>query len=303
MFVERNQKGWVVHAPAKINLALEVLGRQPDGFHQVETLLAPVRLFDTLTYTPSTGPLRFTVEATASVDPAFLQENQDRNLVVRALQCLAQRAGVEPVGNWRLTKRIPIQAGLGGGSSDAAAALVVANRAWSVELPLEELEPLAASLGTDVPFFLRPGAAIGTHRGEQLVPLRNLPRVPLVLVQPPDGLATPAVFASLGCGVGEKVAGAGGRCERLAGLMSAGRAVSAWRPLVKNCLQAAAATLSEWMERIARTMEKMPVVAHQMTGSGSAYFGICRTWHDARRVASMLRGGPWRCVIATSTCV
>ncbi|WP_442482705.1 4-(cytidine 5'-diphospho)-2-C-methyl-D-erythritol kinase [Aeoliella sp. SH292] len=303
MFVERSQNGWVVHAPAKINLALEVLGRQPDGFHQVETLLVPVRLFDTLTYTPSPEPLRFSVEPSATVDAALLQENQDHNLVVRALRDLANHAGVQPTGNWRLTKRIPMEAGLGGGSSDAAAALVLSNQAWGLNLPLEQLGPIAANLGTDVPFFLTPGPAIGTNRGEQLQSVPNMPRSPLVIVQPPEGLATPAVFNALGFERGAKVAGAGGRCSRLAGLMGAGCSAAAWRPYVRNCLQAAATKLSAWMERIARVMDEMPVVAHQMTGSGSAYFGVCRTWREARRLAQALRGGPWQSVIATSTCV
>jgi 4-diphosphocytidyl-2-C-methyl-D-erythritol kinase len=303
MFVERSQNGWVVHAPAKINLALEVLGRQSDGFHQVETLLVPVRLFDSLTYTPSPEPVQFSIEASAAVDAALLQENQDCNLVVRALRDLAAWAGVQPTGHWRLTKRIPIEAGLGGGSSDAAAALILADRAWGLNLPLEQLLPIAANLGTDVPFFLTPGPAIGTNRGEQLERVTRLPRLPLVIVQPPEGLATPTVFNALGYERGAKVAGAGGRCGRLAGLMGAGCSAATWRPYVRNCLQAAATKLSEWMERIARVMEEMPVVAHQMTGSGSAYFGVCRTWRDARRMAQALRGGPWQSVIATSTCV
>jgi 4-diphosphocytidyl-2-C-methyl-D-erythritol kinase len=303
MFVERSQNGWVVHAPAKINLALEVLGRQPDGFHQVETLLVPVRLFDTLAYTPSPEPLQFSIGPSSAVEVALLRENQDGNLVVRALRDLATRASVHPTGHWRLTKRIPIEAGLGGGSSDAAAALVLANRTWGLNLPLEQLVPIAANLGTDVPFFLSPGAAIGTNRGEKIQRLANLSRLPLIIVQPPEGLPTPAVFNALGFEPGAKVAGSGGRCGRLAGLMVAGRSAAAWRPYVRNCLQAAATRLSEWMERIARVMDEMPVIAHQMTGSGSAYFGVCRTWRDARRMAQALRGGPWQSVIATSTCV
>ncbi len=302
MFVERSENGLVVHTPAKINLALEVLGRQTDGYHAVETLLVPVRLFDTLVYSATTDPLQFSLRVASQVENTGLDGPPRDNLAVRAIQRLAAISGHEPSGRICLYKRIPAQAGLGGGSSDAAAALVAANVAWGLGYSRERLSRIAAQIGTDVPFFVVGGAAFGTGRGERLVRAPIPAGMPIVLVQPPVGLSTPKVFESLGLAVGEGLGGGTGRCRKLMNCLRRGLPIQRARPLIRNCLQRSAEKLSCWIARASDVMDRLPVLAHQMTGSGSAYFGICRTWREARLVASRLRMQPWQFVAATQTC-
>ncbi|WP_425394968.1 4-(cytidine 5'-diphospho)-2-C-methyl-D-erythritol kinase [Aeoliella sp.] len=301
MFVERIKNGWVVHTPAKINLALEVLGRQPDGYHELETLLVPVRLFDRLVFSPSTQPLSLEICGSYSSAAAPLRKVPNENLAVKAVQLLAEMIGRPATGRLTLTKRIPTQAGLGGGSSDAAAALVAANAAWKLGYDRDKLSSIAQQLGTDVPFFLAGGAAIGTGRGERLERVSLRRSLPIVLVQPPVGLSTPTVFAGLGLAAGERVKSATGWCRELANRLSRGCPLSACTHLVRNSLQQAARNATDWVDRVVGAMERLPVLVHQMTGSGSAYFAVCHSWRDARITASRLRGGPWRCVLATRT--
>ncbi|MCO6042634.1 4-(cytidine 5'-diphospho)-2-C-methyl-D-erythritol kinase [Aeoliella sp. ICT_H6.2] len=301
MFVERIKNGWVVHAPAKINLALEVLGRQPDGYHKVETLLVPVRLFDRLVYSPSAEPLNLVVRGSRTCPASLLEADANTNLAVQAVQKLAELSGHPPTGYLELTKRIPLQAGLGGGSSDAAAALVAANAAWKLGYDRQQLARVAEQLGTDVPFFLAPGAAIGTGRGEQLERISLGRSLPIVLVQPPAGLSTPVVFAGLNLARGEQMPHPQGWCRELAHRLSRGCGLAACKHLVQNSLQQAARNATEWIDRMADAMERLPVLVHQMTGSGSAYFAVCHSWRDARVTASRLRGGHWQCVLATRT--
>ncbi len=302
MFVERSTNGWVVHTPAKINLALEVLGRRTDGFHQVETLLVPVRLFDTLAYSPRPHPLVLRLRGTRVDRCGSLPQRPEDNLAVRALVRLAEHSGRGATGTLTLTKRIPTEAGLGGGSADAAAALVVANAAWDLNYSYEQLAEIAAELGTDVPFFLVGGAGLGTGRGEQVVRVPVSSGLPIVLVQPPVGLSTAKVFAALDLKPGQSTAQGSGRCRQLADCLTRGIPLRKCRHLVRNCLQEPAEQLCAWVKQIAQAMDKLPVVAHQMTGSGSCYFAVCHTWREARCVASRLRGQSWQFVAATQTC-
>lgn len=310
MFLRTTESGWVIHAPAKINLALEVLGRQYDGFHQVETLLSPVRWFDSLSYHDTTSPFSFSV-STAFLPSEGVIPTDQNNLAVRATEQLAGVAGRPPTGHLHLHKRIPTQAGLGGGSSDAAAALLLANRAWGLNYSHRRLEDLAIKLGTDVPFFLRGGAALGTGRGEQIEPTPIPSGVPLVVVKPPVGLPTPQVFGQLNLQRGDlrRSQQASSRCRELAAALRSGRSLQTCGRLIRNCLQPAAAQLTDWIDRIAHAMAALPVAVHQMTGSGSSFFAICRTWMDALRLASNLRvtlTGPGQqrvCAVATRTCV
>lgn len=302
MFRQSSNNGWVVHAPAKINLALEVLGRQPDGYHQVETLLVPVRLCDTLVYHYTSSPLACHVRGTHGIATAALRRDADDNLAVRAMRLLSQHSGHPATGRLTLTKRIPLEAGLGGGSSDAAAALALANHAWQLGYTRSQLLPLAEQLGTDVPFFLLGGAALGTGRGEQVTPVAAPSAMPLVITKPTTGLSTPEVFAALGLARGEQHPASEHVCQQLAACLAERRPIAAWRHLVRNSLQTAATKLNAWIETMAAAIERLPVVAHQMTGSGSAYFAMCRNWSEAQRLAAYLRGRLGQWTIATRTC-
>lgn len=300
MFVRSHESGWVLHAPAKINLALEVLGRRQDGYHDLETLLTPVRCFDTLIFRPADS-LRFSVESHLPGTPS--PPADDNNLVVRAVKLLAERAGCEPTGNLHLIKRIPSEAGLGGGSSDAAAALVGANLAWRLGYTREQLSQVASELGADVPFFLGRGAAIGRSRGDVLhgaaIPLG----MPVVIVRPDEGLSTPRVFSGLGLERGAVLSDKPNRCGRLAEGLRQGVPIGRISALVKNTLQPVAERMVEAIARIAHAVAKLPVAAHQMTGSGSSYFAVCHSWRNALRTAASLRQmAHINFVCATVTC-
>jgi len=164
-------------APAKINWTLEVLGQRPDGFHNVKTVLQTIDLFDSLELETAA---ELTLEATGEGLPP-----PQENLTMRAARLLQERTGYSGGARMRLTKIIPVAAGLGGGSSDAAAALRGRDRLWGLTLPHERLAELAAEVGSDVPFFLRGGTALAEARGERITPLPDAPRTAILVVVPP----------------------------------------------------------------------------------------------------------------------
>lgn len=177
-------------APAKLNLTLDVLRRRPDGFHELRTILQTVSLADELSLEASDE-----VRVSCS-DPALAGPS---NLVGRAAALLRDRAGVQAGAAIHLEKRIPTAAGLGGGSSDAAATLLGLNRLWRLDWPRERLLPIAALLGSDVPFFLWGGTALAEGRGERITTLPPLRGMWFVLI--PRAEAAPdktrRVFAAL----------------------------------------------------------------------------------------------------------
>jgi 4-diphosphocytidyl-2-C-methyl-D-erythritol kinase len=175
-----------LRAFAKINLSLRVKEPRPDGYHDVQTVLQAVDLADRVTIASRRG--RFEIRSDVSGVPL------DRtNLVWKAASLLWQVAGDdgEPRGAVvTLAKRIPMQAGLGGGSSDAAAALLGLRHVWKLRVPDDQIYAIASQLGSDVPYFLMGGTALGLGRGEEVYPLEDLPRLWVVLVFPPFGVST-----------------------------------------------------------------------------------------------------------------
>jgi 4-diphosphocytidyl-2-C-methyl-D-erythritol kinase len=175
-----------LRAFAKINLSLRIKGARPDGFHDVQTILQAIDLFDRVECEKRRGP--FQIRCDMPKVPT------DRtNLVWKAAQMLWDTAGL--AGELRdtvvtLQKKIPVKAGLGGGSSDAAAALLGLRRLWKLRVPDEHFHVLASKLGSDVPYFLVGGTALGLGRGDEMYPLEQLPRYYVVLVIPPFGVAT-----------------------------------------------------------------------------------------------------------------
>ena len=304
MFARRTGSAYEVLAPAKLNLHLSILCRRDDGFHELETIMAPVSLHDRLAYSPANGDdagFRFSCRNVAPGLPAPPQG--DDNLAYRALLCLAAEAGVPPRGDFQLEKRIPAAAGLGGGSSDAAAALTLANRVWGIHYPTSRLADMAAALGSDVPFFLAGGAAACRGRGEQITPLPNAPSLPVVIVKPNAGVSTPAAFAALNMPP-KTTRPSESFSARLAAAACAVLAAD-WGALsaaATNALQNAAERLCPAIARIRRAFERLDVPAHCMTGSGSAYFAICRSARHARRIAALVRAQNLGMVFASATC-
>jgi 4-diphosphocytidyl-2-C-methyl-D-erythritol kinase len=174
-------------APAKVNLSLRVLRRRDDGFHEIETLMAPISIFDTIDIERTEGGgIQFTCS-----DPALPAGPE--NLAVRAVEHFCGSFGFLPNVRMHLKKEIPHGAGLGGGSSDAATVLLALDRLFQAELPRDEISRLAAEIGSDVPFFIAQSAAMCRGRGE-LVEDRALPSLPLLLVKAPFGVPTPWAY-------------------------------------------------------------------------------------------------------------
>ncbi|NIS29848.1 MAG: 4-(cytidine 5'-diphospho)-2-C-methyl-D-erythritol kinase, partial [Actinobacteria bacterium] len=177
----------VAECPGKINLLLRVVDRRPDGFHELDTVFQTIDLRDRLEIGPGEG-LRLICD-----DPGIPCD--ESNLVLRAVRLLERDVARRPLqASLVLRKSLPAQAGLGGGSSDAAGALLLGCRFWGLEPSPEELERLAAELGADVPFFLVGGTARGTGRGDRIEALEPLPETPLILGFPPFGVSTAEVF-------------------------------------------------------------------------------------------------------------
>ncbi|MBN2581122.1 MAG: 4-(cytidine 5'-diphospho)-2-C-methyl-D-erythritol kinase [Pirellulales bacterium] len=301
MRVVRSAKGIVVQAPAKINLFFEVLGKRADGYHEVETLMCPVSLFDTIVFQESPpGPIHFHCRQTTrcgirvEAGGGEVPEGPD-NLAVRAVQLLRERAGVSDGGWLHLTKRIPMAAGLGGGSSDAAAALTAANVAWKLNWPSERLMPLAAELGSDVPFFLDGGAALCRGRGERVEPLDRFGLWDFVVIRPPAGLSTRDVYRR--CVPPDQPRNVNPLRDALLrrDRRAAGREVF-------NRLQPAAARLSPWVDRLHAVLAAADGLGYGMSGSGTAHFVLCRHVGHARRLARRFQAMQVGRVYAVQSC-
>jgi 4-diphosphocytidyl-2-C-methyl-D-erythritol kinase len=288
MHLHRSATGWVVQAPAKLNLFFEVLGKRDDGYHEVETLVYPIDLYDTLYFkedssgqislgcqmgSGSWGPCDSGLRAV----PAGAE-----NLAVRAVELLRKRAGVRNGARLRLVKRIPSAAGLGGGSSDAAAALLAANAGWRLGWSMAQLQTLGGELGSDIPLFFVPGPTVGRGRGEQITPVTLAGPLHFVVVRPPVGLSTAAVYGA--CDLPPAP-------QSLLSLLSALRCgdLAAAGRLMFNRLETAAEKLSPWISRLRREFSRTDCLGRQMSGSGTCYFGLCRHARHARQVARRLQ--------------
>jgi 4-diphosphocytidyl-2-C-methyl-D-erythritol kinase len=276
MLIAQRADGLVVWAPAKVNLYLEVLGKRPDGYHDIASVLAAVSLYDTLVFKEENSGA-----VALRCDHAGLSIGPD-NLVLRAARLLQARTGCLRGASIRLVKRIPMAAGLGGGSSDAAATLAGLNRLWQLGLADQELAALGAELGSDVPFFFATPAAWCSGRGEQVRPLRPGRTLLLVLLCPPRGLATAEVYRAVTV-PNQPVSGAA-MCQAL----EQGEVEEIGR-LLHNRLQPAAERLCPAVAEGHARLAALGPAGQLMSGSGSALFALCRGPKEAGRVAAELR--------------
>lgn len=294
MLFRWDQSSLVVHAPAKLNLFLEVLNKRPDGFHELETVMVMLGIYDTLRFNPVATSTTDTTQS--AIDFRLFSADSQKsggelrnpvptgadNLVVKAAELLRSHAGYEGGARVELWKRIPSEAGLAGGSSDAAATLAGLNRLWKLNLPIEELRQLAAQLGSDVPFFLSTSrSALCRGRGEIIEPL-SLPSAHYyVVVKPRSGLSTPKVFREWR--PSEETRSARPLIEALRRGDSASLAEGFY-----NALQKPAEKLNADVSRLRDAFSKEPVLGHMMSGSGTAYFGVTRHRLHAEYVAARL---------------
>jgi 4-diphosphocytidyl-2-C-methyl-D-erythritol kinase len=293
MLIRRRGSAVVVHTPAKVNLFLEVLRRRPDGYHDLATLMVAIGLFDTLEFVDDpSGAI------TLRTDHPTLSNGPD-NLVVRAANLLRQRSGQARGANIQLRKRIPLAAGLAGGSSDAAATLVGLNRLWGLGQAPSVLAALAGELGSDVAFFLANSAAWCTGRGEVVEPLRLGRPLNFVLVCPPVGLSTAVVFRALTV----PAAPVSGDAVRRA--VEAGEVEEVGR-LLHNRLQPVAEQLCPVVAEHRQRLEQLGSAGVLMSGSGSTLFALCRDAPEALRLAHSLRPvqdeGERVCVLVVRSC-
>jgi 4-diphosphocytidyl-2-C-methyl-D-erythritol kinase len=288
-----------VIAPAKINLFFEVASRRQDGFHEIETLMVPVGLYDTLALRDDpSGQVTLQARWAAGVTMTdcgaaggLLQATRlsdipqgEENLAVRAVRLLADAAGINRGAKLRLVKRIPACAGLGGGSSDAAAAMLAANLAWGLSWSVSRLADIAGQIGSDVPFFLYSRPCVCTGRGERIKPIYGIAKLELVIISPPGGLSTAAVYKT--CKPGRPPHGVDPAIHAL----RKGR-LEAIGPLVHNRLLEPARRMSPWIDRVLDQLSAEHCPAVGMSGSGTSCFAVCRSASHARGVAARLRSG------------
>jgi len=281
--------GLTVLAPAKLNLSLAVLGRRADGFHEIESLMVPVSLADTLHLRPRAAPgvgLRVAYAGELGRGPGAALARDvpiDRtNLVVRAVEMLAAEAGITTGLDVDLVKRIPSGAGLGGGSSDAAAAIRAAATLWRLDWPVERLAVLGGRIGSDVPWFFGGSAAIVSGRGECVEPVAGLPDVAAVIACPSGGLSTAAVYGRCVPDAGRR-----GDAARLVGALRTG-GLRAAEPWMTNALESPARSLSPEIDRLLAALADAGGFAPRLTGSGSGCFALARTLAEAEAIAARL---------------
>src|SRR5262245_46376954 len=270
MLSERYADAVVVRAPAKINLFLEILAKRADGYHEIATLMVAVSLYDTL---------EFKEEASGQIqlhcDQPNLSTGPD-NLVCRAADSLRRRTGCTRGATIRSTKRIPMAAGLAGGSTDAAATLFGLNQLWDLGLEARDLAGIGAEIGSDVPFFFSTPAAWCTGRGEKTTPWPLGRSLDLVLVCPPVGLSTADVYRGVNVpehpesGDTLRQAAAEGDVEEI------GRHLH-------NRLQPPAEHLCPLIATLHRRLAELEPAGQLMSGSGTSLFALCRDHGEALR--------------------
>jgi 4-diphosphocytidyl-2-C-methyl-D-erythritol kinase len=271
----------VVSAAAKVNLALEVLGKRDDGYHEIATVMQAVDLSDRITLETADG---LALETGADGVPADRQ-----NLALKAALALRDAACLDRGARITLDKRIPVAAGLGGGSSDAAGVLLGLNRLWQLRWPVERLDEVAVGLGMDVAFFLRGGAALATGRGERLEPLRA-GTLAIVLVNPGTPVSTAEAYGH----VTPAMYSDGTRARTMVGALR-GRAPTRVADALYNTLEAATAPAYPAIVRMRAAVVAAGALGAAMSGSGPTVFGVARSFEHARQIRARLVRGSWTC--------
>jgi 4-diphosphocytidyl-2-C-methyl-D-erythritol kinase len=271
----------LLNAAAKVNLVLEVLGKRDDGYHELVTVMQTVDLSDRITLEDADI---LELRSNAPDVPA-----DGRNLALKAATALRDAAGVTGGARITLDKRIPVAAGLGGGSADAAAVLLGLNRLWQLRWPVARLDEVATGLGMDVPFFLRGGTALATGRGERIERLRGR-SLGLVLVNPRFAVSTAEMYARVTPAMYTDGRHAKTLCGGLGGRSPARLAASLY-----NGLQEAAVAAHPPIGRMRAALLAAGALGALMSGSGPTVFGVARSFEHARQIRRRLTRGAWDC--------
>ena len=269
--------GLTISVPAKINLHLQILGRRRDGFHELRTLFQSVDIFDHLV-AEEAPPGELSLE----VDPVMAVEPDDGNLVLRAARALAEETGVSGGAKLSLSKNIPVGSGLGGGSADAAATLVLLDQLWGCGLGELRLHRLAAGLGSDVPFFLLGGLALGIGRGDEVFPLADEDDLAVLVAVPEVRVSTADVFGSFGLQLTSH------RQEGNLYAFAAGlRGKLDWRVMTNELEEVVVSSWPEVGEGLQILRSCNPLHA-SLSGSGAASYAVFENPGAARRAADEL---------------
>lgn len=260
-------------ARAKINLTLDVLGKRPDGYHEVEMVMQSIELHDDLEFYPAGRDISLTVEG------GDLSPGPD-NLVCRAAELIRRRGKIRTGVKIRLVKAIPVAAGLGGGSADAAAALKALNKLWETGLSLSELMSLGEQLGSDVPFCLLGGTALARGRGEQLEQLPPCPRLGLVLVKPRFSVSTASVYRAYTPRTTVK------RPDNHAMIGAIrNKEINSIAKNLANALESVTIGMHPEIEEIKAKLVCAGALGVLMSGSGPTVFGLAEDMESARDIA------------------
>ena len=263
---------------AKINVGLEVSGKRSDGYHELISVMQSISLHDVLTISKSNG---------ITVDGDVPRDLPEGDLVRKAADLLRETVGTAYGARLTLHKAIPIGAGLGGGSSNAACALLGLNQMWGAGLGVDDLTPLAAELGSDVPFFLRGGTALAKGRGHRVSALPEPPRHEVVIAMPAQSLSTARVYAS----TRPRHFSDGTATRSLAEGLRGGRLLYSQ---IRNSLQEPAVDLLPEIAGLTAELQRLGASVSMVSGSGSACFGLFTEREPARRaVAELTAAGYW----------
>ncbi len=290
-----------IHAPAKLNLSLAVIERRDDGYHDIESLMVPVTLHDTLHVTPTqTEGITLTVQLQgriARLDPVFAGDVPigKENLVVRAAEALAREAGIKSGLEIYLQKQIPSGAGLGGGSSDAAAVIQAAADVWHLNWSVEQLACVGAQLGSDIPWFFTQGPATVMGRGEQVHPIDRINSYAAVIVKPVVSLSTALVYQKCLPDASRR-----GEASQLGNMLQSGLHDAI--PLMHNALQLPACSLTPEIDRLLSDFGRAGGLHPMLTGSGSACFTLTHTWAEAKHIAGRMESMGWHAVFPVRLC-
>jgi 4-diphosphocytidyl-2-C-methyl-D-erythritol kinase len=288
-------------AYAKINWDLHVLGKRADGFHVLDTVMVNVNLYDTLTIEPA-DQIQFTCS-----DPSL--PSDDNNLVVKAAKALQRAGGIKAGARIHLEKKIPAGGGMGGGSSDAACTLKGLNKFWSLNWPIEKLQPLAAEIGSDVAFFLYGGWQRCSGRGEIVEPLENAvswPAASILLVLPPLHVSTPLAYKALQASTWDGKSGLRSLTDvkrELEFVLTKSHHEKGVKLGLRNDLTAAALKVEPRLAGVQSILEEMYPGRWLMSGSGAVHFAIPDRCDDGSRLKEALEKdfGPGIRVLTTTT--
>lgn len=268
-----------IHAPAKVNLSLRVLSRESSGFHQLETLFAALEFSDLISFSLRGSGISLSLDGPHLGPP-------EENLVYRAAKGFRELTGVDEGLEIHLEKRIPVQAGLGGGSSDAAATLRALDFLFPGRIGEGALLELASSLGADVPFFMGPSSlALAWGRGDRLLSFPALPKAPVLLAIPPQGLSTPEAYGLL---ARARETESPNRGPALLALES----FADWEGVqssVENDFEDVLFPAFPFLARLREALEETGPRFSLLSGSGSALFAVYRAQEEAREAKASLR--------------